>query len=353
MHEHGLALSNIDKYFGSLCAVNDVSLHIPSGQLVCFLGPSGCGKTTLLRIIAGLETPSSGSLSFDNLDITALPTHQRGFGMVFQSLALFPHLNVADNITYSMKIAGKDSHYRRQRVQELLQLIQLPDIARRRISQLSGGQRQRVAIARALAQEPRLFLLDEPLSSLDAKLREELQVELRLLQRQLKITTILVTHDQKEAMTMADTVVVMNKGRIEQTGPPLEIYRNPKSLFVADFIGQSNLLPAEIKDKTIFLEQQPLTKLKIPEEIISSQVIVSIRPENLRLYPTNQTASHRISAQVQFIRDLGASVEVHLNGGKLHFTSALTPHDWLDFREGDQVLVDIPADACTIFEQHN
>ena len=205
----GLILEEIDKNFGSVVAVQDVNLHLPHGQFVCFLGPSGCGKTTLLRLIAGLEKPSRGSIMLDGEVITHQPAHQRNFGMVFQSLALFPHLTVGENIAYSLRVRKVDKTARRQRIEELLNLVRLSGFTDRHISQLSGGQRQRVAMARALAIEPRLFLLDEPLSSLDAKLREDMQVELRMLQQRLKVTTVLVTHDQREAMTMSDLVVVM------------------------------------------------------------------------------------------------------------------------------------------------
>jgi len=241
-----LSLEGVSKRFGSVTAVDDVDLAIPEGRLVCFLGPSGCGKTTLLRLIAGLEEPSAGRVRLGGEDITALPAHRRNLGMVFQSLALFPHLDVAENITYGLRIQGMGRAQRRQRAAELLELVRLPGMASRHAAQLSGGQRQRVAIARALAIEPRLFLLDEPLSALDAKLREEMQIELRLLQQRLNVTTILVTHDQREAMTMADLVAVMNEGRIQQLGSPLEIYRQPANAFVAEFIGTSNLLHAEV-----------------------------------------------------------------------------------------------------------
>nr|WP_199899176.1 ABC transporter ATP-binding protein [Sneathiella glossodoripedis] len=238
----GLTLAGIRKEFGSFVAVNDVNLSIPNGSFVCLLGPSGCGKTTLLRMIAGLEQPTEGDILIDGEDITNIPTHERSLGMVFQSLALFPHLTVAENIAYSLRIRGKSKAEQRQRVNELLSLIHLPGYEERAVSQLSGGQRQRVAIARALALSPTLFLLDEPLSALDAKLREAMQVELRQLQQQLGITTIVVTHDQREAMTMADLVVVMGEGRIRQAASPVDIYRKPADKFVADFIGATNLL---------------------------------------------------------------------------------------------------------------
>src|SRR5690606_20899685 len=196
-----LVVRGLSKAFGPTVALEDVSLDLPPGKLICFLGPSGCGKTTLLRIIAGLETPTSGRVSLGETDLTAVPAHQRNIGMVFQSYALFPHLNVAENVAYGLRIRGVPKRERLRRAEELLELVKLPNVSRRSTAQLSGGQRQRVAMARALALDPDLFLLDEPLSALDAKLREDMQVELKRLQRQLGITTIIVTHDQEEAMT--------------------------------------------------------------------------------------------------------------------------------------------------------
>ena len=206
-----LILQNVTKRFHHAYAVDHVDLSVPDGKLVCFLGPSGCGKTTLMRIIAGLETPTAGTLTFAGRDLTHVPANRRDFGMVFQSLALFPHMTVAQNIAYPLRLRKTDKARRHARVAELLELIQLPHMADRLVTQLSGGQRQRVAIARAIASSPRLLLLDEPLSALDAKLREAMQVEIRLLQQRLGITTIMVTHDQREAMTMADEIVVMEK----------------------------------------------------------------------------------------------------------------------------------------------
>ena len=241
-----LTLQAVTKRFHTAYAVDHVDLAVPDGKLVCFLGPSGCGKTTLLRIIAGLETATSGTVAFAGRDLTNVPANQRDFGMVFQSLALFPHMTVAQNIAYPLRLRRVAKDAQAARVAELLELIQLPHMADRPVSRLSGGQRQRVAIARAIASSPKLLLLDEPLSALDAKLREAMQVEIRLLQQRLGITTIMVTHDQREAMTMADEIVVMEKGRIAQVGKPLDIYRNPVSEFVADFIGLGNILPVTL-----------------------------------------------------------------------------------------------------------
>jgi putative spermidine/putrescine transport system ATP-binding protein len=234
-------IENVTKKYGDFIAVDGVTVNIPDGSFVCLLGPSGCGKTTLLRLIAGLEDLSGGSLSVGGVDYSKVPAHKREFGMVFQSLALFPHLTVAENIAYPLKIRGVNASDRRVRALELLDLVKLPDIADRQVHQLSGGQRQRVAIARGLAIDPKVFLLDEPLSALDANLREHLQIELRQLQKALGVTTIVVTHDQREAMSMADTVIVMKAGKVQQVGTPVEIYRNPANAFVANFIGVSNL----------------------------------------------------------------------------------------------------------------
>ena len=241
----GLVLNNVTKQFGAFTAVDNVHLSVPHGTFVCLLGPSGCGKTTLLRMIAGLEDPTNGTILLDGADITDVPTHKRNLGMVFQSLALFPHLSVGENIAYSLRIRGASREEQKKRVDELLTLIHLSGYGDRPVSKLSGGQRQRVAIARALALSPKIFLLDEPLSALDAKLREAMQVELRQLQQKLGITTIVVTHDQREAMTMADTVVVMNGGHIRQAASPIEIYRKPADTFVADFIGSTNLIETQ------------------------------------------------------------------------------------------------------------
>jgi putative spermidine/putrescine transport system ATP-binding protein len=342
-----LQLQSVTKRFGGVTAVDTVDLTVPQGQFVCLLGPSGCGKTTLLRMIAGLETPSEGRLLLDGADITEQPAHTRGFGMVFQSLALFPHLTVAENVAYALAIRGSDKAARRQRVEELLELIQLPGVADRQISQLSGGQRQRVAIARALAVDPRLFLLDEPLSALDAKLREALQVELRLLQRRLGVTTILVTHDQREAMTMADTIVVMDQGQVQQAGSPLEIYRQPANAFVADFIGTSNLLEGRARGGgTIELPGGTLSVPRAPE---SGPATLSIRPEDLRLDPAGAGGENRLPGEVVFVRDVGQTVETHLDCAGQRLIAVAIPEGDPPFKPGDAVSVELPAAQIVVF----
>ncbi|GBD45157.1 Sulfate/thiosulfate import ATP-binding protein CysA [bacterium HR40] len=241
-----LQLEAITKRFGGFAAVREVSLAVAEGEFVCFLGPSGCGKTTLLRIVAGLERQSEGRIVQAGRDISTLSPRERDFGIVFQSYALFPNLTVRRNIAYGLESRGLPRSRVRQRVEELLALVGLEPHADKYPAQLSGGQQQRVALARALAPAPGLLLLDEPLSALDAKVRLHLRHELRDLQRRLGVTTIMVTHDQEEALSLADRIVVMNAGRVEQIGTPIEVYQRPASPFVADFVGVTNFLEAEV-----------------------------------------------------------------------------------------------------------
>jgi iron(III) transport system ATP-binding protein len=237
-------LERVAKRFGAITALEEVTLTIPPGSLVTFLGPSGCGKTTTLRIVAGLEQPTSGRLFIGDREVTGLPPSARNVTMMFQSYALFPHLSVFENVAYGLRVARRPADEVRRRVDEALALVGLPGFGGRQPGQLSGGQQQRVALARAIVMEPEVILFDEPLSNLDAKLRKRVRGELRHLQRRLGITSLYVTHDQAEALAMSDTVVVMNLGRVEQVGTPVELYRRPATRFVADFVGEANLLPA-------------------------------------------------------------------------------------------------------------
>lgn len=343
----GLSLNDVTKEFGNFKAVDRVALNVPHGTFVCLLGPSGCGKTTLLRMIAGLEEPSSGSIAIDDDDITSVPTHKRNLGMVFQSLALFPHLSVGENIAYPLRIRGRAREEQAKRVDELLKLIHLNGFADRPVAKLSGGQRQRVAIARALALSPRLFLLDEPLSALDAKLREAMQVELRQLQQKLGITTIVVTHDQREAMTMADLVVVMGEGRIRQAAPPVEIYRKPADTFVADFIGMTNLLPVEADSagRAVVLGTV-VPGLAMPGGL--SKASVSVRPEDVRLTAPGNGA---IAGTVTFVRDLGGTIETFVEAGGKTIIAVATPRERPDVVAGSQVGVVLPAESCVVLEK--
>ena len=346
----GLILLNVEKFYGSACAVTDVNLHLPPGKLVCFLGPSGCGKTTLLRMIAGLESLSSGEIRLDGEDVSHTPAHERNFGMVFQSLALFPHMTVGENIAYPLKLRGVSKADQKARVIELLEMIQLQQMVDRPVAKLSGGQRQRVAIARAIASHPKLLLLDEPLSALDAKLRESMQVEIRQLQQRLNITTILVTHDQREAMTMADIVVVLGEHRVQQVGTPIEIYRNPANEFVADFIGSGNIFPATaLGNGQVGLPGG--ATLDVPNSgplAAGSAIKMLVRPEDVQLSPHQAPEGNRLAGTVTFIRDIGATIETTVECGGVSLISLTTPNQGFGLSIGHPVSITLPAEACRV-----
>ncbi|MBD3010917.1 ABC transporter ATP-binding protein [Streptomyces sp. 5-10] len=282
-------LDRISKTYGSFTAVHPLDLHIPAGSFFALLGASGCGKTTTLRMIAGLEDPTTGTVQLAGEDITALPPHKRPVNTVFQSYALFPHLDIFENVAFGLRRRGVKSV--KKQVEEMLELVQLGDFARRKPQQLSGGQQQRVAVARALINHPRVLLLDEPLGALDLKLRRQMQLELKRIQTEVGITFIHVTHDQEEAMTMADTVAVMNGGRVEQRGAPAELYENPGTTFVANFLGTSNLIEAEITDKSggDLVLTAAGGRLALPADRCSAPVrtggklLVGVRPEKITL----------------------------------------------------------------------
>jgi putative spermidine/putrescine transport system ATP-binding protein len=282
-------------------ALEPVTLAITQGETVVLLGPSGCGKTTLLRIIAGLEKPDAGGhVVFNDVDVTGIPIEQRNVGMVFQSYALFPNMNVADNIGYGLKIRGVDRNERRARIAELMALTGIEGFEHRRIDQLSGGQRQRVALARAVAVRPSVLLLDEPLTALDAALRDRLRVELDRLLRTLGITTIYVTHDQAEAMALADRVVVMRKGGIAQIGSPRDIYFAPANRFVAEFIGAANIVEAKVTDGVLTL---PGGYLRLANRTMADAVVAMIRPESIAVVaPESATLSGRVD-RISFVGD--------------------------------------------------
>ncbi|MGV2292890.1 ABC transporter ATP-binding protein [Trinickia sp. YCB016] len=347
-----LTLQAVTKRFHTAYAVDHVDLTVPDGKLVCFLGPSGCGKTTLLRIIAGLETPSSGTVAFAGRDLTHVPANRRDFGMVFQSLALFPHMTVAQNIAYPLRLRRIEKSAQEKRVSELLELIQLPHMANRPVTQLSGGQRQRVAIARAIASSPKLLLLDEPLSALDAKLREAMQVEIRLLQQRLGITTIMVTHDQREAMTMADEIVVMEKGHIAQVGRPLDIYRDPVSEFVADFIGLGNILPVTFDggDRIGLPGGQQIRVNATPSASADAgDIRLLIRPEDVCVRPiTPNPGPNSLAGKVTFIRDVGASLEATIDCAGFTLTAATTPRETPELAVGMPIFAELPPQACKL-----
>ena len=278
-----LSLVDVKKDFGGDVALKGINLSIRKKEFVTFLGPSGCGKTTTLRIIGGFEMPSSGKVIFEGRDITEVPPHKRPVNTVFQRYALFPHLNVADNISFGLKIKKMDKKGIAEKVDRMLELVNLKGYNKRSVDSLSGGQQQRVAIARALVNEPDILLLDEPLGALDLKLRKGMQIELKNMQQRTGITFIYVTHDQEEALTMSDTVVVMKDGEIQQIGTPIDIYNEPKNAFVADFIGESNILPGVMPDdfRAVFAgrEFECVDKGFAKNE----EVEVVVRPEDIKV----------------------------------------------------------------------
>ncbi len=304
-----LRLINLTKRFGSLVAVDNLSLDIEEGEFVCLLGPSGCGKTTTLRMIAGLEDPDGGEILQGGKEITRLPVRKRDFGIVFQSFALFPNLTTEQNIAYGLVNEGWRKDDIAARIEKLMQLMGLPDGYRGNYpSQLSGGEQQRVALARALAPSPGLLLLDEPLSSLDAKVRVALRLEIKQMQQAIGVTTIHVTHDQEEALAIGDRVVVMNRGKLEQVAPPLELYRSPASPFVADFVGITNFMPGyagpgpdEVRCGSLTLRCEP------PHGLVADvPVRVSIRPEDARLGNEDLVGWNTARAHVEAVEFLGA-----------------------------------------------
>ncbi|CUP51787.1 MAG: ATP-binding cassette domain-containing protein [Clostridium baratii] len=269
-----LNLKNINKYFGKFHVLKDINISIKKGEFICLLGPSGCGKTSLLRIIAGLERENSGTISLENNDITNLSTRERNVGIVFQSYALFPNMTGEENITFGLKNKKLQDNKIKEILNETVKLVQLEGIAKKYPSEMSGGQMQRIALARAIAMEPNILLLDEPLSALDAKVRSKLRYEIKELQKKLKITTIMVTHDQEEALSMGDRIVVMNNGKIEQIGTPEEIYNNPSNSFVADFIGTTNII--KLDGKEIMVRPEDLTLLKSKESNLTNYRVKNI-----------------------------------------------------------------------------
>ncbi len=280
-------IGGLTKKYGDLYALDSVDLDIKSGEFLTLLGPSGSGKTTLLMAIAGFNRPDSGSIRFDNQEMILTPPHRREVGMVFQSYALFPHMSVAENIAFPLKLRKVSAAETNQRVEEALHTVQLDGLGSRNIDQLSGGQRQRVALARAFVFRPRILLMDEPLSALDKKLRERMQIELKQLHRQLGVTTVYVTHDQREALTMSDRIAVINHGRLAQVDTPTSIYNRPANAFVADFIGESTMLPLEHRPdhQLTFGDQFVAT---VPDDNPDSQWLLVIRPERLLVADDSQ-----------------------------------------------------------------
>ena len=307
-------LVGISKHYGQLRAADQIDLHVAQGELVTILGPSGSGKTTLLTLIAGLLPPSSGQIALGGRDVTWLPAAQRNIGLVFQNYALFPHMSVFDNIAFPLKVRKTDAQSIRKKVTEALQKVQLADFGARRPQQLSGGQQQRVALARAFVFQPDILLLDEPLGALDRKLREEVQVELRQLQHSLGITTVLVTHDQEEALSLSDRIVVLNEGRVQQIGAPEEVYLRPSNRFVANFLGTANFFKGVAQQHNgqwcLQLASGETAVCREPGTNIDSgaAIQVMVRPERISV----TTAETGLSATVKDVIFLGQSLRYHL-----------------------------------------
>jgi spermidine/putrescine transport system ATP-binding protein len=311
-------LRDIHKSFGTFQAAKGVSLSIRGGEFLTLLGPSGCGKTTLLRMISGFETPDSGSVWLDGQDVTGLPPYKRDVNQVFQSYALFPHLSVADNVAFGLRVRHVPREEMRKRVAAAVELVSLAGMENRKPHQLSGGQRQRVALARALVCEPKVLLLDEPLSALDAKLRRAMQVELKQLQTRVGITFVFVTHDQEEALTMSDRIAVMNGGLVEQLGTPAEVYHRPATAFVATFLGQANLLNCRVTDRAgggVVTSDGFALRCDPAVLPATDEVLLMIRPEKVRLSAEPAGDSVPVSAVDRLFRGAIEQVTVRTDGG--------------------------------------
>ncbi len=348
-----LTLTGVQKHFGAFTAVEDFNLEAEKGEFVSFLGPSGCGKTTTLRMIAGFELPSAGTIVVNDQDITHQAPNQRNVGMVFQSYALFPNMSVADNIGFGLRVRKRPADEIKKRVAELLDLIHLPDRAARYPYQLSGGQQQRVALARALAIEPQVLLLDEPLSALDAKIRVSLRNEIRAIQRQLGITTVYVTHDQEEALSLSDRVVVMSQGRIEQIGAPFQIYNFPATAFVASFVGTLNLLHATVIDAAtgrLSIDGQEIRAASVTAAN-GSKVSVALRPEVVTI--GGAEGGNRLSGAIEDVTFLGSIVRIRVRvgegAGRISFDSFNNPNLTLP-KIGDSLSLTFPPEACLLLD---
>ena len=353
-----LSLHNVSRSFGSTRAVNDVSLDVSQGEFFGLLGPSGCGKTTTLRMIAGLEKPDSGSIEFQGADITNRSPEQRGFGMVFQNYALFPHLNVFDNVAFGLRARHKTKAEMSERVASALELVQLPGYAKRAVDELSGGQQQRVAIARAIAIEPALLLFDEPLSNLDVSLREETRGELRELVTRLGLTAVYVTHDQEEAFALCDRISVMVGGKLMQTGSPRELYEQPSEISVASFLGRNNLIKAmrvsssktsDGEFKT--LEGGHTLRLTVRHDELAplnKPVFLAIRPEHVQLSTNNHAAENSLRANIREIVFAGATSTVRVDAAGLLLEALVLGAEGLQVDQPCSVI--LPMDRLTLLK---
>ena len=350
-----LRLENLTKRFGALTAVDRVNLEIEEGEFICFLGPSGCGKTTVLRMITGFETVTEGNVVFDGKVINDLIPQKREFGIVFQSYALFPNMTVQENIAFGLRVRKMAKKSIDDRINQMLDLVGLRDWRNLYPAQLSGGQQQRVALVRALAPNPQVLLLDEPLSALDAKIRVRLRAEVKRLQQELKKTMIYVTHDQEEALSIADRVVVMEKGQFRQVGKPIDIYKFPTSSFVADFVGTSNFFKGTRTENRV---RAGTREFKVSEMSFSSkeEVYLAIRPEKIEVFkpqesPQSLEPSNLFPGRIEVVTFLGAAVRLVINMDGEEVISDVIEKEFeqRQLKQGDEVLVYFPADAFIVY----
>ncbi|WP_096389645.1 ABC transporter ATP-binding protein [Halopenitus persicus] len=356
-----VTLDSIVKEFGDVTAVDDVSIEVRDGEFFSIVGPSGCGKTTTLRMIAGFERPTRGRIHLEDEDVSQVPAYERDIGMVFQGYALFPHKTVGENVAFGLKMQGVPEEEREKRVADILSLVNLPGTEDRNPTELSGGQQQRIALARALVVEPSVLLLDEPLSNLDRKLREEMRFELKRIQDELGITTIYVTHDQEEAMSMSDRILVLNKGEMEQIGEPYEIYHGPSNQFVADFIGDINALPGTIVSKT---DSQYTVELDDTTDVIDlprsvsgrelqadTRVNVNVRPADSQL-DTKLDEGISLQGTIEAINFLGKSANILIDvNGREFLVQANGRTAGGRYQPGDSVTVNWKTEASILLQE--
>jgi len=352
-----VSLNSVYKAFGKTVISSDINLDIQEGEFVVFVGPSGCGKSTLLRMIAGLEDITSGELKIGDKRMNEVPPAERGIGMVFQSYALYPHLSVAENMSFGLKLAGTKKAEISQRVNQVSEVLQLAHLLERRPKALSGGQRQRVAIGRTLVAEPTVFLLDEPLSNLDAALRVQMRIEISRLHKRLKRTMIYVTHDQVEAMTLADKIVVLDAGHIAQVGKPLELYHYPANRFVAGFIGspKMNFLPGKVtgvEPQRVQVELPNRQQVWLPVEgtdvIVGSNLSLGVRPEHLL---PGDIAEVTLSGEVQVVEQLGNETQIHIQIPAIRQNLVYRQNDVVLVEEGATFAIGLPPHRCHLFRE--
>jgi spermidine/putrescine transport system ATP-binding protein len=348
-------LVDLVKRFAEVTAVDGITLNIPGGEFFSLLGPSGCGKTTTLRLIAGFEQPTEGKILLDGQDMAQTPPHRRNVNTVFQNYALFPFLNVQENVSFGLRYKELPKEQVKRQVGDALALVRLEGMGKRRPSQLSGGQQQRVALARALVLNPAVLLLDEPLGALDAKLRKALQIELKALQEAVGITFVYVTHDQEEALTMSDRIAVMSNGRVEQVGSPSEVYEEPVNAYVADFLGVSNLMTAQANGQN----PDGCCRVRLGEFELAAgrghteargEVKLTIRPERVQLEAYGSSGENRVPAMVQRVVYVGSTVQliVNLAPGQSQQASVQNQGGAFDFDQGTPVSVFLPSDALRV-----